>query len=95
MEINNINSGIIKAYKNSAAAKTERENTAGKASAATESNVDKLEFDAAKAVATARANIVAELGADLSADQLQGLRQLYSDNNVPISPEELSGYIFA
>lgn len=89
MEINNLQSSMISAYKK--VSKTT--SLSGKTESVQRVNTDKVEFDFSRSIAAARANAASSIDAEANTSRLEQLQKLYADENCPVSSEETAGAV--
>lgn len=91
MEINNLQSSIINAYKKV----SEVTHSGGKASSVKRQNTDKVEFDFSRSIGAAKANIASRLDAETNTSRIEELQKAYAGDNCPVSGENIAEAIFS
>lgn len=91
MEIKNLNSKMLNAYKSVGSGASK----GGKLSSAEEGkkgggNVDKVEFDFARSIGAAKINIAAELAAGAGSARLEALQEAYEGDKMPVGSESVA-----
>lgn len=89
MEINNLQNSMISKYKK--IAKTEAHK--GKTETTAKANTDVVEFDFARSVGAAKANLASNIDATTNEARIQQLTEAYAGDNCPVSPEDVAGAI--
>jgi len=91
MEIKNLNSRMISAYKsvtgNPAKGKKDAPGKSGG------DNFDKVEIDFDRSIAAAKSNIAAEVSAEAGAGRIESLQAAYEGDRTPATPEDIAGAI--
>ena len=88
MEIKNLNSRMISAYQSvSGSAVKGKKDSPEKAG---KENFDKVEFDFDKSIAAAKANIAAEVSAEVGAGRIESLAAAYAGDTTPVTPEDIA-----
>lgn len=92
MEIKNLQSSMINAYK-----KTARVSAPKKSDSTSKNtvNTDRVEFDFGRYLEAAKADAAAKADSALSADRLAALKEAYSGDNCPVSAEETAAALLA
>lgn len=92
MEIKNLQSSMISAYK-----KTARVSTPKKTDSASKStvNTDRVEFDFGRYLEAAKTDAASKADSAVSAERLAALREAYSGDNCPVSAEETATALLA
>lgn len=92
MEIKNLQSSMINAYKKTAGIRAPK-----KADAASKSsvNTDRVEFDFSRYLDTAKADVAAKADAALSEERLATLKAAYAGDNCPVSADEIAAAFLA
>jgi len=91
MEIKNLNSKMINAYKSVGGnpaksgkpASAEAERRGG-------DNFDKVEFNFGRSIEAAKTNIASEVSASASNARIELLRQAYEGDSLPVTPEQIA-----
>lgn len=91
MEINNLQSSIINAYKKV----SKVTHSGGKASSVKRQNTDKVEFDFSRSISAAKANIASRLDAETNTSRIEELQKAYAGDNCPVSGENIAEAIFS
>ncbi|MCL2109753.1 MAG: hypothetical protein FWH20_10460 [Oscillospiraceae bacterium] len=91
MEIKNLNSRMIGAYKSIAGnpAKGKKEST-GKTGG---ENFDKIEIDFDRSMKAAKGNIAAEVSAEAGAGRIESLQAAYDGDRTPVTSEQIADAI--
>jgi len=88
MEIKNLNSRMISAYKsvsgNSVKGKKDSPEKIGG------ENFDKVEFDFDRSIKAAKSNIAAGVSADADAGRIEALKAAYAGDTTPVTPEQIA-----
>lgn len=92
MEIKNFNNSRINAYKSVANTKTHKDGGGSSVKKSGE-NVDKIEFDFAKSLSAAKANVASSVDAEVNTARLEALQQQYLGDACPVSAEEVADAI--
>lgn len=92
MEINNINSSIIKTYKSVTNTKAVKEKDVAAVKAGGE-NVDKIEFDFERSIAAAKTNIASSADAEANTAKIEQLQKLYAGDNCPVDASQIANAI--
>jgi hypothetical protein len=96
MEIKNLNSKMITAYKGvGALPKSGKGSPAEKSGKPESSNFDKVEIDFGRATEAAKANIAANITEEASAARIAMLQSAYEGENLPVTPQQLADSILA
>ena len=92
MEIKNLQSSMINAYK-----KTARVNAPKKSDSTSKSAVktDRVEFDFGRYLEAAKVDAAARTDAAATADRLNALKEAYAGDNCPVSAEETAAAFLA
>lgn len=92
MEIKNLQSSMINAYKKSAGIRAPKKSeSASKVSV----NTDRVEFDFGRYLEMAKAGAAAKTDAAANENRLEALKQAYAGDNCPVSAEETAAAFFA
>lgn len=89
MEINNLQSNMISAYKKA----TPTGGTVKKETAAAAAKTDKVEFDFGRYLGAAKTDAASRVGADARAARIEQLTKDYADDNCPVSAENVAAAI--
>lgn len=92
MEIKNLQSSMINAYKKSAGIRAPKKSeSASKVSV----NTDRVEFDFGRYLETAKADAAAKVDTVAGENRLEALKQAYAGDNCPVSAEKTAAAFFA
>lgn len=92
MEIKNLQTGMISAYKKTVSAGApKKSDTASKAKV----NTDRVEFDFGRYLEIAKSDAAAKADPVLNQERLAALKESYSGDNCPVSSEEAATAIMA
>ncbi|MDR0197149.1 MAG: hypothetical protein LBI36_02880 [Oscillospiraceae bacterium] len=83
MEINKVNRNVLNAYKAISGAKSPEK----KSDSFKSGNVDTIEFDFARSIGAAKANIASKLDAEVNAARIEQLQKEYANGGCPVSIE--------
>lgn len=92
MEIKNLQSSMINAYKKTAGIRAPK-----KADSAARSsvNTDRVEFDFSRYLDCAKADAAAKADTAMSEERFSALKQAYAGDNCPVSAEEIAAAFLA
>lgn len=91
MEIKNLNSNMINAYKNVASTKVSKEKS--ESSSRSAEKFDKVEFDFGSSMSAAKANIAASVDAEANTSRIEQLQMAYRGDACPISAQDVAAAI--
>lgn len=92
MEIKNLQTSMINAYKKTARVSAPKKSDSAQKSAV---NTDRVEFDFGRYLEMAKADAAAKADSAVSAERLATLKEAYSGDNCPVSAEETAAAILA
>ncbi len=87
MEIKNLQTSMINAYKKTAGVGTPKKS---ESSSRATIKTDRVEFDFGRYLETAKADAAAKADPAVSADRIASLKEAYSGDNCPVSAEALA-----
>ncbi|MDR2559256.1 MAG: flagellar biosynthesis anti-sigma factor FlgM [Oscillospiraceae bacterium] len=96
MEIKNLNSRMINAYKGVSGTQLNKgKDKPGEISGKAGDNFDKVEFDFGRAAEAAKSDITAAVAADAGAARIEQLQEAYEGGGTPVTSGQLADSILA
>ncbi|MDR1754431.1 MAG: flagellar biosynthesis anti-sigma factor FlgM [Eubacterium sp.] len=93
MNVKNLNSNMINAYKSIGGIKISKDKISGTPKSGSE-NVDKIEFDFARSIEAAKSDIAASVNFDANAEKIESLSIAYTGDNCPVDGAAVAEAIF-
>ncbi|MDR2532159.1 MAG: hypothetical protein LBC82_04880 [Oscillospiraceae bacterium] len=93
MEIKNVNSRMINAYKSVSGTPPKGKNASSAAGKTGGENFDKVEFNFGLSLSAAQTDITASVNADANTERLEQLQAAYEGDSLPVTPEQIAGTI--